>query len=225
MELNSLLRLSAPKCTRCHFSPKASSILSPRRRLTTTRVLFANEKTPKGSFQHSESSDSSIGSISALGRFLGKVVKRDQDGKRSNDDLDPLSLSSLTHIAAPTPPHHLHVYATKHNTHLTLTRPDRNPIISVSAGNIGFRKSNRGTYDAAYQLGAYMMSRIQDQGLLTEIQKLELVLRGFGPGREAISKILLGSEGMNLRSAIVKVTDGTRLKFGGTRSKKPRRLG
>ena len=70
-----------------------------------------------------------------------------------------------------------------------------------------------------------MMNRIQQEGLLAKIQQLELVLRGYGDGREAIKKILLGSEGMGLRPRIVRVTDATRLKFGGTRSKKPRRLG
>ncbi|KAI4248136.1 MAG: hypothetical protein L6R40_001225 [Gallowayella cf. fulva] len=123
------------------------------------------------------------------------------------------------------PPHHLHIYATRHNTHITLTAPSRDPIISVSCGNIGFRKAARGTYDAAYQLGAYVMGRIQQQGLLAQIQHLEVVLRDFGPGREAVSKILLGSEGRNLRGRVVRVSDSTRLKFGGTRSKKPRRLG
>lgn len=121
-------------------------------------------------------------------------------------------------------PYHLHVYSTRHNTHITLTNPDRNPIISVSSGTIGFRKAARGTYDAGYQLGAYVMGRIQQQGLLTQIQSLEVVLRDFGPGREAVTKILLGSEGKNLRGRVVRVCDATRLKFGGTRSKKARRL-
>ena len=69
------------------------------------------------------------------------------------------------------------------------------------------------------------MGRIQQQGLLGEIHYVEVVLRGFGPGREAVSKVLLGSEGRNMRPKVVRVTDATRLKFGGTRSKKPRRLG
>ncbi|KAI4134142.1 MAG: hypothetical protein LQ347_001762 [Umbilicaria vellea] len=129
------------------------------------------------------------------------------------------------HNAPLKPPHHLHIYATKHNTHITLTRPSRDPLLSVSSGNIGFRKAARGTYDAGYQLGAYVMGRIQQKGYLGEIQYLEVVLRGFGPGREAVGKVLLGSEGRNLRPRVVRVTDATRLKFGGTRSKKPRRLG
>jgi len=118
-----------------------------------------------------------------------------------------------------------HVYSTKHNTHITLTTPDRNPKISVSAGNLGFRKANRGTYDAAYQLASYVLGRIQEEGLLNQITEMEVVLRGFGIGREAVTKAILGTEGRMVRNKVVRVTDATRLKFGGTRSPKPRRLG
>ncbi|RMZ69189.1 mitochondrial ribosomal subunit S18 [Pyrenophora seminiperda CCB06] len=121
--------------------------------------------------------------------------------------------------------HKLHVYSTKHNTHICLTKPNRDPLISVSCGNIGFRKAGRGTYDAAYQLAAFVMSRIQDKGLLPQIQRIELAYRGFGKGREAVTKAILGAEGKNIRPLISKLSDSTRLKFGGTRSKKPRRLG
>ncbi|KAF1840919.1 mitochondrial ribosomal protein-like protein subunit S18 [Cucurbitaria berberidis CBS 394.84] len=121
--------------------------------------------------------------------------------------------------------HKLHIYATKHNTHLTLSKPNRDALISVSCGNIGFRKAGRGTYDAGYQLAAFVMSRVIDKGLLPQIKKLELIYRGFGPGREAVTKAILGSEGKRIRPLIVKLSDSTRLKFGGVRSKKPRRLG
>lgn len=122
-------------------------------------------------------------------------------------------------------PYHLHVYAHKHNTHLTLTRPNREPIISLSCGSIGFRKSHRGGYDPAYQLSSYLMGKIQERGLLMDIKSLEVVLRGYGPGREAFTKILLGDEGKIIRNLVTQVTDATRLKFGGTRSKRVRRLG
>lgn len=121
--------------------------------------------------------------------------------------------------------HKLHIYATKHNTHITLAKPDRDALISVSCGNIGFRKAARGSYDAGYQLAAFVMSRIKDKGLLPQIQKIELVYRGFGAGREAVTKAILGAEGKRIRPLIVKLSDSTRLKFGGVRSKKPRRLG
>ncbi|KAI9848903.1 MAG: hypothetical protein M1838_000344 [Thelocarpon superellum] len=170
------------------------------------------------------------GGLNNLARFLeNSQTSRPGGGSAPPSsflDYD-LSASNPYHAmrAQHQPPHRFHIYATKHNTHITLAKPDGNAIISVAAGNLGFRKSARGSYDAAYQLAAYVMNRIQEQGLLREILKLELVLRGFGVGREAVTKALLGTEGRNLRGRVIRVTDSTRLKFGGTRSKKPRRLG
>lgn len=122
-------------------------------------------------------------------------------------------------------PYHFNIYSHKHNTHITVTKPNRDAIISMSCGNLGFKKSQRKHYDSAYQLGAYVIDRLHQQGWHSKIHSLEVVLRGFGPGREAVTKVLLGNEGKMLRPSIVRVADSTRLKFGGTRSKKPRRLG
>jgi small subunit ribosomal protein S11 len=135
----------------------------------------------------------------------------------------------------------MHIYATKHNVHITVVRPPnwRSPIdgtvygkngertvaLSLSAGNLGFRHSGRKHYDSAFQLASYVFGRMQEQGMTKWIDELEVSLRGFGAGREACTKALLGTEGRYLRGKVVKVTDATRLKFGGTRSKKPRRLG
>ncbi|KAK6356479.1 hypothetical protein TWF718_000838 [Orbilia javanica] len=117
---------------------------------------------------------------------------------------------------------HLHVYSTKHNTHITFTDPKRNAIISSSTGILGFRKAGRHSYDAAYQLAAHVFQRIEDKGLIPK--KVEVVLRGFGIGREAFTKALLGKEGRYIKDVVVRVTDATRTKFGGTRSKNKRRL-
>ena len=96
-----------------------------------------------------------------------------------NEDLSSSRLNAPIRLP---PPHHLHVFATKHNCHITLSNGARKPLISVSAGNIGFRKHARGTYDAGYQLGAYVIGRIMQRGLLREIQAMELVLvRGGRP--------------------------------------------
>ncbi|AEO70034.1 78f2980b-1ddc-4e61-84cc-5aa77627a876 [Thermothielavioides terrestris] len=122
-------------------------------------------------------------------------------------------------------PYHFHIYSHKHNTHVTLTKPNRDALISLSCGNLGFKKSARKNYDAAYQLGAYVIDKMHQKGLTKQIHKLEVVLRGFGPGREAVVKVLMGNEGKYLRPKIVRVSDATRLKFGGTRSKRKRRLG
>nr|POE47445.1 37s ribosomal protein s18, mitochondrial [Quercus suber] len=144
-------------------------------------------------------------------------------------------------------PHRMHVLAHKHNTHITLVQPPKpasqtanfstigstssdqkkivDVLLSISAGNIGFRKSGRGSYDAAYQLAAFFLKQVQEKGLLRDINSLEVVLRGFGAGREAVTKVLLGTEGRRIRGKITAVIDATRLKLGGPRGKKPRRLG
>ncbi|KAI1754080.1 hypothetical protein F4782DRAFT_495049 [Xylaria castorea] len=122
-------------------------------------------------------------------------------------------------------PFHFHIYSHKHNTHITVTKPNRGAIVSMSAGQIGFKKAKRGTYDAAYQLCAFVLDKLNQGGWHRKINALEVVLRGFGPGREAATKVLLGNEGRLLRPNIKRVSDSTRVKFGGTRSPKPRRLG
>jgi small subunit ribosomal protein S11 len=121
-------------------------------------------------------------------------------------------------------PYHFHIYSSKHNTHITCTKPNRDPIISLSAGNIGFRKSRRGTFDSAYSLTKYVLERLIHTGWPMKMNRLEVVLRGFGQGREAALKVLMSPEGKILRDKIVRVADSTRIKFGGTRSEKPRRL-
>jgi small subunit ribosomal protein S11 len=120
--------------------------------------------------------------------------------------------------------HHLHVYATKHNTHITLTRPNREPMLSLSTGNINFKKSHRGTFDAAYQLVTYSITQMIEKGFMPMIDKMEVIMRGYGPGREAFQKVLLGTEGKLIKPKVHRVTDSTRLKFGGTRSPSVRRL-
>lgn len=121
-------------------------------------------------------------------------------------------------------PFHLHVFSHKHNTHITCTRPNREPIISLSAGNLGFKKHRRGMFDSGYSLTKYVLDRLVYMGYASKINKLEVVLRGFGQGRDAAVKCLMSPEGQLLRDKIVRVADSTRLKFGGTRSPRKRRL-
>ena len=143
------------------------------------------------------------------------------------DTPDPLSDGGLTSDFKQRyeEPHHFHIFATRHNTHITITDPNRNALISMSCGSIGFRKSGRKHDDSAFQLAGFVLSQMNERGIPPQIKRLEVVLRGFGAGREAVTKAILGLEGRWLRSKVVKVTDATRLKFGGTRSPKPSRLG
>ncbi|EAA36094.1 translational machinery component [Neurospora crassa] len=175
--------------------------------------------------------------------FSQTAARRDADSESSAKLMESLTRGIVGMAADPTDltgdklatniglrdtedePYHFHIYSHKHNTHITVTKPNRDALISLSCGNLGFKKSNRKHYDSAYQLGAYVVDKMHQMNLHNKIKKMEVVLRGFGPGREAVIKVLLGNEGRMLRSSIVRVSDATRLKFGGTRSKKPRRLG
>jgi small subunit ribosomal protein S11 len=164
---------------------------------------------------------------------------------------DPALLrSSAPH---PTEPYHINVYANRTNTHITFTAPSREPILATSAGQLGYKNAQRKTFDASYQLAAYTMRKIsthqwkvggkkakvdhtvlpgdgrggmmtiRDVGTRDTGVGIEVVLRGYGPGREAFTKALLGSEGAILKPMVVRVTDATRLKFGGTRSPQVKR--
>ena len=146
---------------------------------------------------------------------------------KSNIDMSALSGSGGRTVEAKEDdlePFHFHIISHKHNTHITCTRPNREPIISMSCGNIGFRKSRRGTFDSAYSLTKYVLERLIHAGWPMKMSRLEVVLRGFGQGREAALKVLMSPEGKVLRDKIVRVADSTRVKFAGTRSEKPRRL-
>ncbi|GEQ67485.1 hypothetical protein JCM33374_g1150 [Metschnikowia sp. JCM 33374] len=96
--------------------------------------------------------------------------------------------------------------------------------LHYSAGMLGFRKSNRAEYEAAYQVSTRLFKAIEEKNLLGPNDKVEVVLKDFGKGREAFSSALQGKEGAFIRPHIARVTDNTKLKFGGARSKKLRRL-
>lgn len=163
--------------------------------------------------QHQQQGSSPLSALS-LSPELMEATRSARDRMQNR----PASLDAFGEL------HHLHIYATKHNTHITLTRPNREPMLSLSAGNINFRKGQRGSFDAAYQLITYSIAQIIEKGFMQKIKGLEVVMRGYGPGREAFQKVLLGTEGRLIKSKVHRVTDSTRLKFGGTRSPNVRRL-
>ncbi|KAI0460892.1 hypothetical protein LJB42_001539 [Komagataella kurtzmanii] len=142
----------------------------------------------------------------------------------------------------------LHCSFTKNNTHLTLTEvvEDKNFLknneqlssneqalyylqlpqrvkVSLSTGCVGFRKAQRGEYEAGYQTAAKMFETIETRGYLKN-KPLEVVFKDFGKGRQGFVSALTGKEGTNIRGKISRLTDKTNLKFGGVRMPRPRRL-
>lgn len=175
-----------------------------------------------GQFDSPENAGSNVTNVmESMARVVGRSST---DGKSASSAKFEMSDRLQIEPEVPDEPYHFHIYSHKRNTHVTVTKPNRDAIISLSCGNLGFRKGQRKQYDAAYQLGAYVVDKMHQMGLVKEIQKMEVILRGFGQGRDAVVKVLLGSEGKFLRPKIIRVADATRLKFGGTRSPKPRRI-
>ncbi|ONH69082.1 hypothetical protein BON22_1179 [Cyberlindnera fabianii] len=156
----------------------------------------------------------------------------------------PSSLSTASEII-----HKYILYCnfTKNNTHLTLTALTEDPHylqknpnlsynekvlyyyrlpqkvkLSVSSGQLGFRKSARGEYEAGFQTAAKMFSLMEERGFLDK--NVELTIKNFGKGRQAFVDALKGKEGDHVRPKITKLSDNTKLKFGGTKSPKIRRL-
>ncbi|GAA5863820.1 hypothetical protein JCM1840_005778 [Sporobolomyces johnsonii] len=143
-------------------------------------------------------------------------------------------------------PYKLHVFSTRNNTILTLTTSPsgsadpspsdpHHPIAWVSAGSAGYKGAARGTYDAAVEVALKMFQKIADlidPPVLSGGQKkkaagpipteLEIIWKGFGQGRDAIFRTLMGAEGDKVRGLVRRVTDATPLKIGGTRAKKRR---
>lgn len=137
----------------------------------------------------------------------------------------------------------------RHNTHLALLAVvedldfvEKNPNMSyneqvmyylrlphhlklhVSAGQLGFRKAQRAEYEAGYQVSSKMFKLIEEKRLLAPNDKIELVLKNFGKGREAFLAALQGKEGTAIKPHVVRISDDTKIKFGGVRAKKARRL-
>lgn len=200
------------------YAPLNSVRDSAVRRQRETDALKTSQSTTE-----SPKSDSPVDGILRL-----MAAKKQTVGQKAGTYADGLRVRQEESYQAynnRAPPYNLHVYAHKHNTIITLTRPNGNPIMSLGCGNIGFRKSHRSGYDPAYQLSSHVFAQIQEKGLLHEIKGITLVLKGFGMGRDAFIKVLLGNEGRNIRPLVTRVTDNTTIKFGGTRSRHVRRLG
>lgn len=237
MQRSLAYRLPTRTITRSILTQKHNTPLPPWRR------GFANEigqeptsesATPEAQTTPSpKQTGSGVGQLSKMAETLSKVGA-ESTPKIATEALNPHrhrqtvsedAEKSTGKVVDSEEPYHFHIYSHKHNTHVTVTDPNRDAIVSLSTGNLGFKKSGRKHYDSAYQLGALVIDKLQEKGLHNKINKLEVVLRGFGAGREAVTKVLMGNEGRLFRPKIVSVADSTRLKFGGTRSKKPRRLG
>ncbi|PCH41363.1 translational machinery component [Wolfiporia cocos MD-104 SS10] len=130
--------------------------------------------------------------------------------------------TTISEQLQPKPTYTIYVKATRTNTITTLTRPDGSPIRTFTGGRVGFKGTNRSSYEAGYKCVVEVF-QLLEQHMEKEDLRWELYLNGFGQGREAVQKALLAGEGERVKDALVRITDKTPIKIGGTRSKKMKR--
>lgn len=129
----------------------------------------------------------------------------------------------------------LRVFASRNNTILTLTttpgatssehspEDPHHAVAWVSGGSAGYKGASRGTYDAAVEISLRMFKKIADLvnppvGTGGQRKKvvwaaptdLEIVWKGFGQGRDAVYRTLMGGEGDEVRPLVRRVTDAVR---------------
>jgi small subunit ribosomal protein S11 len=113
----------------------------------------------------------------------------------------------------------LHIHASYNNTLVTLTNSRGDILITKSGGSVGFKKAQRGGYEAAHQAAVGVIRKIKEKDL--NVKNVEICIKGFGPGRDAAFKALANVEN---QWNIKRITDTTPLPFNGCRPRKARRL-
>ncbi len=107
-----------------------------------------------------------------------------------------------------------HIHSTFNNTIVTITDPNGNVISWASAGTCGFKGSRKSTPFAAQMASEACAKAALDAG----VQKVEVEVKGPGPGRESAIRSLQVA-GLEITS----ITDVTPVPHNGCRPpKRPR---
>ncbi len=108
-----------------------------------------------------------------------------------------------------------HIHSTFNNTIITITDEAGNVIAWASGGKIGFKGTKKSTPYAA-QIAARTVAK---EAYTAGMRKVEVWIKGPGPGREAAVRSL-PTGGLQ----VTRIKDITPTPFGGCRSKKKRRV-
>ena len=108
-----------------------------------------------------------------------------------------------------------HIHSTFNNTIITITDEAGNVITWSSGGKIGFKGTKKSTPYAA-QIAARAVAK---DAYTAGMRKVEVWIKGPGPGREAAVRSL-PTAGLQ----VVRVKDITPTPFGGCKGKKKRRV-
>ncbi|MEO0225327.1 MAG: 30S ribosomal protein S11 [candidate division WOR-3 bacterium] len=109
----------------------------------------------------------------------------------------------------------VHIFASFNNTMVTVTDKSGNVLCWSSAGKVGFKGTKKGTPFAAQQCSEAVARDALSRG----IKKIEVRIKGPGPGREAAIRTL-----QNVGLNIVAIKDVTPIPHNGCRPPKKRRV-
>jgi small subunit ribosomal protein S11 len=107
------------------------------------------------------------------------------------------------------------IYSTFNNTIVTITDKQGNVISWCSAGVLGFKGSRKSTPFAAQNAVADAAKKAADQGM----RKIEVKVKGPGPGREAALRALI-----NTGFEVSRIVDVTPVPHNGCKPPKRRRV-
>jgi small subunit ribosomal protein S11 len=108
-----------------------------------------------------------------------------------------------------------HIKSSFNNTIISIADTEGNVIAWSSAGNVGFKGSRKSTPFAAQMAAEACAKRAMEHG----IQKVEVLVRGSGSGRETALRTLM-SAGLE----VVSSKDVTPMPHNGCRPRKRRRV-
>lgn len=110
---------------------------------------------------------------------------------------------------------HVHISAGWNNTIVTITEKNGNVIAWSSSGASGFKGTRKSTPYAAQVASENALKKAKLLGL----ERVHVFLRGAGPGRDQALRLIGQSE-----VDILSISDVTRVKHGGCRMPRPRRV-
>ncbi|OBZ76269.1 putative cardiolipin-specific deacylase, mitochondrial [Grifola frondosa] len=129
---------------------------------------------------------------------------------------NPMTPRSTFDVVKSKPQYMVFVKATRNNTTTTLTKPNGDPIITLSGGKVGFKSSNRASYEAGYQCIVGIFKQLELEMNKGDLE-WQLYLKGFGQGRDAAYRALIAAEGTTVKQFLTSVTDRSPIKIGEVR--------
>ncbi|CAG8681727.1 16436_t:CDS:1, partial [Cetraspora pellucida] len=204
------------KSGRNRISPKPTT--NDTEGIDSFLLNFANKQKHNGLASAEDVNDSDLSSSSPnplLSKFATST-KSDTTQKTSGSDVAKL----LSDFLVPSEElYRIHIHASYNNTIVSLTNSRKDVLINSSGGLVGFKKAQRGGYEAAHQAAAALVEKVKEKGI--KIKNVEVLIKGFGPGRDAAFKAIASPENP---WTVKRITDSTPLPFGGCRPRKARRL-